>query len=149
MKLLSVEYDYEYSNLVEAMKSIINYILIGFHLQKSSAASAGEYWTSGSDIGCEGAYGWCTVNKLIRDKESKWAAGEPDNKQNSEHCVSIAMNKTSGLLMDKDCSNKLKYICEARDTTKTSSSSEAMLDECGSAFNVSRGLISPNFNDCK
>jgi hypothetical protein len=102
-------------------------------------AEVGEYWTSGSDIGCEKAHGWCAANKLLREKESKWAPGEPDDKNSGENCISVSMTNQSGLLKDSNCESKLKYICEARDTTRTTSSSEAMVDECGAAFNVSRG----------
>jgi Lectin C-type domain len=97
-----------------------------------------EFWTSGSDSGCESIYGWCAVNKLFRNNVAKWAPGEPNNRNQSEHCVSIKLDQKSAVLMDSDCSRKLKYICEARDTTKTTSRSHAMLDECGATFNVSR-----------
>jgi len=94
-------------------------------------------------LGCEGSFGWCSVNKLIRHKEAKWATGQPDNKTNAENCVSINLSKESALLMDSDCGRKLNYVCEARDTTKVNTNSEAMMDECGAAFNVSRGIIFP------
>jgi len=97
-----------------------------------------EFWTSGSNAGCDSFFGWCAVNKLIKNKWAKWAAGEPNNKNQNEHCVSIKLDQKSAVLMDSDCSRKLKYICEARDTTKTTARSHAMLDECGATFNVSR-----------
>jgi Lectin C-type domain len=98
-----------------------------------------EFWTSGSDSGCESFFGWCAVNKLVRNNAAKWAPGEPNNRNQNEHCISVNLDEKSTLLADSDCSRKLKYICEARDTTKTTSKSEAMLDECGAVYNVSRG----------
>jgi len=104
-------------------------------------ASAGEYWTSGSDSGCEGVFGWCAVNKLVRDKEAKWAPGQPDDKNSAENCVSVNMANDSVLLSDSDCAKKLNYVCETRDTRNAISSPEAMIDECAAAFNVTRGTF--------
>ncbi|XP_059475015.1 uncharacterized protein LOC132196415 isoform X2 [Neocloeon triangulifer] len=132
MKLLSIEYQYEYANLIAAAKN--------------STKAEGIFWTSGSDLECECKFGWCAVNQLVRDQEAKWKSGEPNNFANSQHCIYLELTKTSALLLDADCPWSQKYICEARDTTKTSSNSEAMLDECGAAFNVTRDEAMLIFN---
>ncbi|CAB3361884.1 Hypothetical predicted protein [Cloeon dipterum] len=124
MKILSIEFDYEYNNLIAAANN--------------STSANGIFWTSGTDDGCEGNFGWCAVNKLARSQETKWQPGEPNNYAEKENCIFLSLTKTSGTLFDADCSTSQMYICEARDTTKTTSNSEAMVDECGAAFNVSK-----------
>ncbi|XP_065341655.1 uncharacterized protein LOC135940609 [Cloeon dipterum] len=135
MKILSIEFDYEYTNLIAAAKN--------------SSNAEGIFWTSGSDEGCEGNFGWCAVNKLVRSQEAKWYPGEPNNYNGKENCIYLKLGKTGGTLYDADCSTSQMYICEARDTTKTTSSSEAMVDECGAAFNVSRDEAKQIFNTTK
>ncbi|XP_059475021.1 uncharacterized protein LOC132196416 [Neocloeon triangulifer] len=132
MKLLSIEYQYEYANLIAAAKNLTQ--------------AQGIFWTSGTDEGCEGNFGWCAVNQLVRNQEAKWQAGEPNNANNNENCIYITLSKTGAPLWDAGCAWSENYICEARDTTKTSSNSEAMVDECGAAFNVSRDEAMLIFN---
>jgi hypothetical protein len=171
MKLLSVDYDHEYSNLLSAINGDLRNAAMsiadlcvsecretGLSKYDNKSTDPGDFWTSGTDSGCDSAHGWCAVNKLFR--QAKWAPGQPDNKVGGiENCVSVEITKSSALLHDQNCAKKLRYVCEvifllldencrfiscrghfqSRDTTNTSSNSEAMLDECGAAYNVSRG----------
>ncbi|XP_059473492.1 uncharacterized protein LOC132195490 [Neocloeon triangulifer] len=132
MKLLSIEYDYEYGNLVQAAKN--------------SSNATGTFWTSGSDLGCDKNFAWCSANVLFRGRQTSWGPGEPNNLRGKEHCVVVQLNKTSGILFDSDCSSKLKYICEARDTRNTNINAEAILHECGMIYNVSDVEASDIFN---
>ncbi|XP_059487229.1 uncharacterized protein LOC132203444 [Neocloeon triangulifer] len=127
MKLLSLDFDYEYNNLLQALKTI------SMH---NATTEPGEFWTSGSDVGCESSFGWCAVNKLVRS--TNWAPQQPSDKNKSENCISIAINQNSALLSDDACDRKMRYICESRDTTKSSRSSQAIVDECGAVYNVTR-----------
>jgi len=70
----------------------------------------GDFWTSGTDAGCESAHGWCSVNKLFR--ETKWAPGQPDNLGGKENCVAVSVENKAALLKDETCIQKFRYICE-------------------------------------
>ncbi|XP_065348566.1 uncharacterized protein LOC135945082 [Cloeon dipterum] len=124
MKILSIEFDYEYNNLISAA---IN-----------SSVAKGTFWTSGSDEGCEGKFSWCSVKKLVRNQEAKWFPQQPDNFGGKENCVTIGLSKTVALLSDVDCSSSNRYICEARDTRNTPVNSDAIVEECAAVFNVSK-----------
>ncbi|CAB3361886.1 Hypothetical predicted protein [Cloeon dipterum] len=130
MSLLSIEYNYEYSNLITAAAKNYNH--------------TGLFWTSGSDQGCRKSFGWCTANKLIREEEAKWAKGEPNSAQ--ESCVYLTVNRTSATIFDGSCTLTRKYICEARDSTSSSFSSDAITDECSAAYNMSKAEIKDIFN---
>ena len=82
----------------------------GLSKYDNKSTNPGDFWTSGTDSGCDSAYGWCAVNKLFR--QAKWANGQPDNKGGNEHCVAVEITKSSVLLQDLDCAKKLRYVCE-------------------------------------
>ncbi|XP_059486862.1 uncharacterized protein LOC132203244 isoform X2 [Neocloeon triangulifer] len=127
MKLLSVDFDYEFDNLFQALKGV------SIH---NVTTQVGEFWSSGADIGCESNYGWCAVNKLVRN--AKWAWQQPSDRNGLENCISVKIDRIAPLFSDNNCENKMRYICESRDTTKSTGSSEAIVDECGQVFNVTR-----------
>ncbi|XP_059483609.1 uncharacterized protein LOC132201452 [Neocloeon triangulifer] len=97
MNLLSLEYDYKYKSVIAATKA---------------TAFQDFFWTSGSDAGCEGNYGFCSAKRLLR-KEAIWADGQPDNANKSEHAVAVFLNGTHAFLYDFDENSKFRYICEA------------------------------------
>ncbi|XP_059469256.1 uncharacterized protein LOC132193002 isoform X1 [Neocloeon triangulifer] len=47
MKLLSVDFEYEYKNLVSCARN--------------SSSAVGKFWTSGSDEGCKNNFAWCAA----------------------------------------------------------------------------------------
>jgi hypothetical protein len=71
---------------------------------------AGLYWTSASDDGCEGKFGWCTVKKLVW--KGVFAAGQPDNAGGNENCLGINLDTNKSELQDEVCATELFYICE-------------------------------------
>jgi hypothetical protein len=73
---------------------------------------AGIYWTSASDEGCEKAFGWCAVNKIVW--KGVYAPGQPDNAGGSENCLGINLDKNKAELQDESCTKELFYICEVR-----------------------------------
>jgi len=110
------------------------------------------YWTSASDEGCEKSFGWCAVNKLVRN--GIWASGQPDNAGGKENCLGVALDKAKAEILDEDCTKLKPYICEvsvlfiklaeitqkyfkARDTTKSTTAGKAIKNECAAAYNVS------------
>jgi len=74
--------------------------------------TVGEFWTSGSDAGCDGNFRWCSVNRAFLKKEVNWAPSEPD--RNRGDCVSTKIISNQGLLhlSTDECSVKKKFICE-------------------------------------
>jgi hypothetical protein len=70
----------------------------------------GHYWTSATDNLCEGRFGWCAVNRLVRN--AIWASNQPDNNGGNAHCISINVQKSKAELSDNNCEEAYKYICE-------------------------------------
>ncbi|XP_065338015.1 uncharacterized protein LOC135938328 [Cloeon dipterum] len=50
------------------------------------------------------------------------------------------------MIFDGSCTLTRKYICEARDSTSSSFSSDAITDECSAAYNMSKAEIKDIFN---
>ncbi|XP_065345303.1 uncharacterized protein LOC135942891 [Cloeon dipterum] len=119
MKLLSLDVAYKYSVLSQ---------IAG----EDSATLNANFWTSGTENGCPGAFGWCAENKLVRN--AMWARNEP---RNGSHCIAATVSSTNTTLMTADCRLALRFICETRDTSNSTSKGEAMKDECATNFNVS------------
>ncbi|CAB3387257.1 Hypothetical predicted protein [Cloeon dipterum] len=119
MKLLSLDADFKYNVLSQ---------LLG----EDSASLSAKYWTSGTDNGCPGAFGWCASNRLVR--APIWAPGEP---RIGNYCVIADVTSSSTSLKTSDCGVTLRFICETRDTSNSTSGGDAIKDECASNFNVS------------
>ncbi|CAB3379169.1 Hypothetical predicted protein [Cloeon dipterum] len=119
MKLLSLDMSYKYSALSLALAS-------------EQSSLFGKYWTSGTDNGCNDVFGWCVVNKLVRGPI--WGHGEP---QTGKHCIATDVNGASVTLTAADCSTNLPFICEVRDSLKSTSYGKAIQNECASNFNIS------------
>jgi len=72
MKLLSLHQDYKYKAIVDALKSgfhvsikIIVKMTVSLLVAKQTPSM---FWTSGTDLGCDGNFGYCTTNRLLRDE---------------------------------------------------------------------------------
>lgn len=61
-------------------------------------------------MGCEGKFGWCSVNKLVM--KASWAGGQPDNSGGKENCLGLNMVGEKVELQDEDCLKQLSFICE-------------------------------------
>lgn len=75
-----------------------------------------QYWTSGSDLGCEGNFGWCSLGGKELARNLPWQRNEPNNHGNNEHCVNIdliAWDSMKFVLNDNNCERKMKFVCEA------------------------------------
>jgi hypothetical protein len=74
-----------------------------------------QYWTSGSDLGCEGEYGWCSLGGKEFARNLPWQVNEPNNHGNNEHCINIdliAWDSSKFVLNDNNCERPMKFICE-------------------------------------
>ncbi|XP_065340587.1 macrophage mannose receptor 1-like [Cloeon dipterum] len=132
MNLLSLQFDYKFDGVKAGVKE--------------KYATPGYYWTSGTDSGCESAFGFCSVNRLVR-KDAKWQPGQPDNAGGVEHHLAVYINGSSALMADFNGDTKLRYICEARDTSNSATGGKSVRDECAAIYNVSSIEIDNLLND--
>ncbi|XP_059468433.1 uncharacterized protein LOC132192470 isoform X2 [Neocloeon triangulifer] len=102
MKLISFHHSLAYEQVSQAFKQ-----------GNFSKWDSSKFWTSGTDNGCENAFGFCGSNTLLRD-DTKWATGEPNNSNGTEHCISVELKNNSLLLFDDNCNLRQRYICEGR-----------------------------------
>jgi hypothetical protein len=72
-----------------------------------------NFWTGGTQKGCQGQWGWCGVGGAISD-DIKWEKGQPDNKGGQEDCVHMrfVLNATGTIITDRNCTNKFIFACE-------------------------------------
>ncbi|XP_059489184.1 uncharacterized protein LOC132204589 isoform X2 [Neocloeon triangulifer] len=131
MTLLSLEFDYKYKSVVQAIKE--------------NASLSDYFWTSGSDRGCESKFGYCTAKRILR-QEAVWAPGQPDNAGGNENSVAVFIDSAKAQLFDYNEDSKLRYICEARDTSGSNSGGTAVRDECVAIYNVSQAEIDSILN---
>ncbi|XP_065336405.1 uncharacterized protein LOC135937222 isoform X1 [Cloeon dipterum] len=118
-KLLSLEQGYKYSFLARAFKNL--------------SITSGKFWTSGSDGGCEGKYGFCSTRRFANSNETFWMKNEPDDAgSGNQNCLAVNAVNNQALLSDEPCSAKLRYICEGRSTDKQ----KAHELECMAAYGV-------------
>ncbi|XP_059489233.1 uncharacterized protein LOC132204628 [Neocloeon triangulifer] len=133
MTLLSLEYDYKYKSVIQAIKE--------------NVSSSDFFRTSGSDRGCESNFGYCTVNRTLRQK-AVWAPGQPDNADGYESSVVVFIDSAKAQLFDYNEDSKIRYICEVRDSSNASSGGTAVQDECAAIYNVTQteidGLLNPS-----
>ncbi|XP_059470910.1 uncharacterized protein LOC132193945 [Neocloeon triangulifer] len=134
MTLLSIENDFENANLQAAVNS-------------NKSIPGGAYWTSASDEGCERSFGWCSVNQLLF--KAVWAQNKPDDRAAKKNCAIVLVDTERAELHDQDCSTSFKYICEARDTSKSTTSGNAIKNECAAVYNVSDVEMAGIFNYTK
>ncbi|XP_059488790.1 uncharacterized protein LOC132204343 isoform X2 [Neocloeon triangulifer] len=101
-----------------------------------------QFWTSGTDLGCEGSFGYCSSNRLLR-REARWGLGQPDDLTKSQNCLAIYVNMTDSLLSDEDCNLKMRYICQG----KSPRTIETIQKECADLYSLTAGQVSRLRND--
>jgi len=74
--------------------------------------TAGEYWTSGLDAGCDGNFRWCSLDRAFLKKEVYWAPLEPNRKRGDCVVTNTSIAHRNSLLFTENCSVKKKFICE-------------------------------------
>lgn len=70
-----------------------------------------NYWTSGTDLGEEGAFFWASNGQPISLNKTFWLANQPDNASPGEHCVHL-WHSYAYLLNDVSCEMNYSVICE-------------------------------------
>jgi len=72
----------------------------------------GEYWTSGSDKGCDGNYRWCSVDRAFLKREVYWGPSEPNSENGDCVWTRTSSNPKNATLHVGSCDTKKKFICE-------------------------------------
>lgn len=67
----------------------------------------GGVWIGLNDVVTEGSFHWSDGSQLTY---SKWAAGQPDNKNSYQNCVEMVVR--GGNWMDTSCGRQLPFICQ-------------------------------------
>jgi len=83
-------------------------------LVKDYPDTTGEYWTSGSDTGCDGNFRWCSVDRAFLKEEVRWAKSEPNLKKGDCVWTNTNMEEKNSLLYTDNCNAKKKFICEVK-----------------------------------
>lgn len=77
-----------------------------------------NYWTSGTQQGCKGAWSWCSKSDSSSFNDvAPWDNGQPDNKGGQEDCIHLRLAKlisgpTGFFLNDRNCTNKYVLACK-------------------------------------
>ncbi|XP_059469358.1 uncharacterized protein LOC132193028 [Neocloeon triangulifer] len=132
--LLSLHQGYKFDSIGEAFKNL--------------SIKAGKFWTSGSDAGCSGQFGFCATNRTLNLNETIWMPNQPDNATKNEHCLAVNSNNFMAALSDEPCDKKFRYICEGRASRGT----KALELECASAFQLTEAemalaFLNPNASE--
>ncbi|XP_059468637.1 uncharacterized protein LOC132192615 isoform X2 [Neocloeon triangulifer] len=96
LKQISLQQSYLYESVKKALTG--------------ANVTSGKFWTSGTDMECEGNFAFCTTNKLL-GAEARWSSTQMNVSGKSPNCVSLDAN----VALSKDsCDSKFRYICEGR-----------------------------------
>lgn len=67
-------------------------------------------WTAGTDLAEEAKFVWMNTGKGFT--YVRWAANQPDNWKDNEHCMHLRRDGGQLVFNDVDCPRKMYYICE-------------------------------------
>ncbi|XP_058828183.1 C-type lectin 37Da-like [Topomyia yanbarensis] len=101
MEMISIESQAEHNALVKFITSTDKF------------SNATRFWLGASDLAEEGTYTWVSSGRLVTF--TNWAAHEPNNVNNTEHCVEIIHNTYINQIWqwnDNECRSFVSYfIC--------------------------------------
>ncbi|XP_065336583.1 uncharacterized protein LOC135937361 [Cloeon dipterum] len=97
--------------------------------------TVGDFWLSGTDLGCPSNFRWCSLNRAFVDPELRWKAGHP---KAGLGCVYLEVRNRSVLLATADCAEKKSFLCDVR---KKASSQKAMQTECADIWAITPAEI--------
>ncbi|XP_058456749.1 C-type lectin 37Da-like [Malaya genurostris] len=105
MELISIESQAEHNALIKFIRSTDKF------------SNATRFWIGASDLAEEGIYTWISSGRLVTF--TNWAANEPNNINNTEHCIEIIHNIYINQVWqwnDMECRNEIAYfVCESED----------------------------------
>ncbi|XP_065347599.1 uncharacterized protein LOC135944512 isoform X2 [Cloeon dipterum] len=99
-------------------------------VSKFAPATFGDYWLSGTDLGCDSNFRWCTLGRDLVNPEVKWKVGHP---KPGLDCVYLEVRNGSELLATDDCAQKKSFLCEVR---KKATFQRAMQSECADIWDI-------------
>ncbi|XP_065346596.1 uncharacterized protein LOC135943858 [Cloeon dipterum] len=99
-------------------------------VSKFAPATFGDYWLSGTDLGCDSNFHWCTLSRDFVNPEVKWKEGHP--KPNLD-CVYLEVRNGSVLLATDNCAQNKSILCEVR---KKGTFGRAMQTECAEIWDI-------------
>jgi hypothetical protein len=88
------------------------------HIAKRHPRILGEFWTSGSDAGCDGNFKWCSVDRAFTKESVYWAKDQPELENGD--CVFLKAEENEnkdGYLHTGDCEHRKRFICEVSNST--------------------------------
>jgi hypothetical protein len=69
LNLLSLNHDFTYKIVSDALTGIESFVALilknNFCVLKAGGVEPGVFWTSGSDVGSEGKFGYCASNRRV------------------------------------------------------------------------------------
>ncbi|XP_065346169.1 uncharacterized protein LOC135943525 [Cloeon dipterum] len=97
---------------------------------KFAPAIYGDYWLSGTDLGCDSNFRWCTLSRDFVHPELTWKEGHP---KPGLDCVYLEVRSGSMLLATDDCGENKNFLCEVR---KKATFKRAMQTECAETWDI-------------
>ncbi|XP_053688391.1 C-type lectin 37Da-like [Sabethes cyaneus] len=101
-----------------SVKSLVEHTeLIRFVEKTDKFSNATRFWIGASDLAEEGVYTWVSNGHLVTF--TNWADNEPNNVNDTEHCIEIIHNTYVNRVWqwnDRECRSAIEYfICETAD----------------------------------
>ncbi|XP_065346615.1 uncharacterized protein LOC135943876 [Cloeon dipterum] len=95
----------------------------------------GDFWLSGTGLGCDGNLHWCFLDRDFNNKDLKWKEGHP---KAGLDCVYLEARNDSVLLATAACNEQKQFLC---DVQKRGQSQVAKLNECLETWQVNDGEL--------
>ncbi|CAB3379765.1 Hypothetical predicted protein [Cloeon dipterum] len=99
-------------------------------VSKFAPSIFGDFWLSGTDLGCDSNFRWCTLSRDFVDPEVTWKEGHP---KPGLDCVYLEVRSGSMLLATDDCAQTKNFLCEVR---KKGTFQRAMQTECAETWDI-------------
>ncbi|XP_065345785.1 uncharacterized protein LOC135943256 [Cloeon dipterum] len=104
-------------------------------ISKFAPATYGDFWLSGTDLGCDSNFRWCSRSQDFVGPELRWKAGHP---QAGLDCVYLEVRNGSALLVTANCNEEKNFLCEVR---KKATFQKGMQAECAETWDITADQI--------